>query len=129
MTEWYAPRTICSTGTPCRRCARISVFAKTVQKLESLTTSAVEWASPSMSESSSPRRTAISSMKAPVPAAHFRFILKSSRFPESSMRMTLLSCPPMSTTVIDPGTRWWQPTAWQWISVRVASANSTFRRP
>jgi len=43
---------------------------------------------------------AISSRNAPVPAAHFRFILKPDRRPSSAMWMTLVSWPPMSMTVI-----------------------------
>ncbi|MBA7612773.1 hypothetical protein ES703_20013 [subsurface metagenome] len=51
------------------------------------------------------RRSATTSRKRPVPAAQRSFIAKSRTFPSLSKRRSLLSCPPISITVIASGTR------------------------
>jgi hypothetical protein len=80
-----------STGTPARRWANTSVFANTVQKLLSRAASFAVLANSSSRASGKSSRIAISSRNAPVPAAHLRFIRKSTRLPWASMRITLLS--------------------------------------
>jgi len=54
---------------------------------------------------SSSRVRAIISRKRPVPAAHLSFITKLTTLPSLSMRIILLSCPPISTIVRIVGSR------------------------
>ena len=72
---------------------------------------------------------AITSRNRPVPAAHLSFIAKSVTLPSGESRMTLLSCPPMSSTVAALGNRRRAPLAWQVISVTFRSAEGTASRP
>ena len=77
---------------------------KTVQKLPSWSSSVKPAASAGSSPIFASSRSAISSRKLPVPAAHLRFILWPMRRPSASTRMIFASCPPMSITVSGPGT-------------------------
>ena len=64
---------------------------------------------------------AIISKNRPVPAAHLSFITKFATAPFSSRRMTLLSCPPISMTVLTSGFKKCAPLAWHVISVILLS--------
>ena len=76
-----------------------------------------------------PRMPERTCRKRPVPAAHLSFIRKSCTEPSGAVLMTLLSCPPMSSTTPVPGKRWTAPRAWQVISVTTLSAKGREMRP
>ena len=64
-----------------------------------------------------------------MPAAQRSFIAKSTTRPRASSRMTLLSWPPMSTTVRQAGSSACAPRAWQVISVTFLPARAMLARP
>src|SRR4030065_322491 len=72
---------------------------------------------------------AMTSRNRPVPAAHLSFIAKSATLPSGVKRMTLLSWPPMSSTVLALGNRWRAPRAWHVISVTAKSADAALSLP
>ena len=78
-----------------------------------------------MSSMSISSARASTSKNRPVPLAQRSFMAKRSTKPLSSTAMTLLSCPPMSTTSRTPGHIAAAPRAWQVISVNELSASST----
>ena len=77
-----------------------SDLAKTTQVLETGGGSSSTWKESSPTSSMGmDRRSAKTSMPRPVPAAHLSFMAKAVTFPFSSQRITLQSCPPMSSTL------------------------------
>src|SRR5208282_130264 len=76
-----------------------------------------------------PRACPIVERKRPVPAAHLSFMTKSSTWPSAESRIPFASCPPISITNRQPGTRYEAPRAWQVISVGVRVAFFTVLRP
>ena len=64
-----------------------------------------------------------------MPAAHLSFMTKFTTPPFSSIRITLLSWPPMSMMVRTAGSRKNAPLAWQVISVMDWSPRSMAARP
>ena len=107
----------------------ISDSANTVQVEVIRTASGADRAVGPKSSSDTPRRAAVCSRKRPVPAAHLSFIAKSMGAPFGPMRITLLSWPPMSTSVPAIPVSAKTPRAWQVISVTARSASGTSLRP
>ena len=70
---------------------------------------------------STPRRLAMISRNLPVPAEHLSFIKKLEAMPPSTV-ITLVSWPPISTTVQSRPSRANPPFPWQVISVTVLAA-------
>ncbi len=62
-----------------------------------------------------------------MPAAHLSFMAKSTTSPAGPMRITLVSCPPMSTSRPGRPVRANAPRAWQVISVIARAARTRFR--
>ena len=95
---------------------------KTVQRSPRHDGAGARWASAANSSRIEiPSRSACSSRKDPVPAAHALFIAKSTTTPRS-IRMNLLSCPPISITVSTSGSIATAARAWAVISLRTVSA-------
>ena len=126
--ERKTPAAISAGGVPRASRPMISVSANTAHMLEMAAGFPRPAASPS-SASSMPRMPERTCRKRPVPAAHLSFIRKSCTEPSGAVLMTLLSCPPMSSTTPVPGKRWTAPRAWQVISVTTLSAKGREMRP
>ena len=107
----------------------ISDSAKTVQVEEIGSSAEAASARGPRSATSTPSRAAVCSRKRPVPAAHLSFMAKSTGRPFGPMRMTLPSCPPMSTRVPPWPRARKTPRAWQVISVTRRAAWRTRPRP
>ena len=97
-----------------------SLSAKTVHMLEILVGSPAR-ASAESSSWETPRRSAMTSRKRPVPAAHLSFMANFATRPERR-RMTLVSWPPTSITVPSGPKSRAAPRPWQVISVTTLSA-------
>ena len=126
--ERKTPAAMFSGGVPGASRPMISVSANTAHMLEMAAGVPRPAASPS-SVSSMPRMPDSTCRNRPVPAAHLSFIMKSRTEPSDSVLMTLLSCPPISSTTPVRGKRCTAPRAWQVISVTVLAAKGRDTRP